>query len=271
MIAYPNAKINLGLNVIRKRPDGFHDIESVFFPIPWKDILEIVPEKKGRGQATFSSSGIPIPHQGEPNLCERVYVLMHRELNLPSVKMHLHKVVPIGAGMGGGSADAAFAASTLNKLFSLNLSDEKLEQIVAQVGSDCPFFIRNKAAFVTGRGDILEPFEINLSGFWIMIVNPNIHIGTKEAYSGVRPSPSSVDLRAILTEHPSKWKDRLRNDFEDSVFPTHPVLPQLKSKFYTRGALYAAMTGSGSTVFGLFENEPEPIEKEKYQLKIARL
>ncbi len=271
MIAYPNAKINLGLNVIGKRPDGFHDIESVFFPIPWNDILEIVPEKKGRGQVIFSSSGISIPSQGEPNLCERVYGFMHREFNLSSIKMHLHKVVPIGAGMGGGSADAAFAATMLNRLFSLDLSSEKLEQIVAQVGSDCPFFIRNEAAFVTGRGEILEPYELNLSGFWIMLVNPNIHVGTKEAYAGIRPTPSSIDLREVLAEHPAKWMDRVTNDFEGSVFPHHAVLPQLKAELYARGALYAAMTGSGSTIFGIFETEPAPISKANYQIKIARL
>lgn len=271
MIVYPNAKINLGLNVIRKRPDGYHDIESVFFPIPWKDILEIIPEKTGRGKVTFTSSGISIPSHGEPNLCERVYALMHAEFNLPSVKIHLHKIVPIGAGLGGGSADAAFAASLLNQLFELKLSDHKLEHIVAQVGSDCPFFIQNKPAFVTGRGEFLESFNLNLSGFWIMLINPNIHIGTKEAYSGIRPKPSTIDLRTILGQHPSKWKGKLTNDFEESVFPNHPVIAELKANLYAQGAAYAAMTGSGSTVFGLFETEPKWSGKENYQLKIAQL
>lgn len=271
MITYPNAKINLGLNVVRKRADGFHDIESLFFPIPWTDILEIVPSTEGKGKVVFTSSGIDIPSNGTPNLCEQVYRLLFDEFGIPSIKMHLHKMIPIGAGLGGGSADAAFAATMLNDMFGLGLSPNRLEELVSKVGSDCPFFIRNTPAFVTGRGELLEPFDLDLSGHWIMLVNPDIHIGTKEAYSGVRPAPSKVDLCSVLSEHLSNWKGGVKNDFEESVFQNHPVLAHLKASLYASGAMYAAMTGSGSTVFGLFDSRPNWTGKENYQIKIAQL
>lgn len=271
MISYPNAKINLGLNIIRKRTDGYHDIESVFYPVPWCDILEIVPERVGSGTVTFTSSGISIPSDGKQNLCQQVYELMHTEFGLGSVKMHLHKMVPIGAGLGGGSADAAFAATMLNDMFQLGLSIEKLENIVSLVGSDCPFFIRNTPAFVTGRGEILEPFHLDLTGYWIVLINPNIHIGTKEAYDGVRASEPETSLRTLLTEDISNWKNLVRNDFEASVFPKYPIMQQLKERLYASGAIYASMTGSGSTVFGLFEEEPVWEQTVELQTKIIRL
>ncbi|MCF8464637.1 MAG: 4-(cytidine 5'-diphospho)-2-C-methyl-D-erythritol kinase [Flavobacteriales bacterium] len=271
MISYPNAKINLGLNVIRKREDGYHDIESVFYPVPWRDVLEIVPEKAGKGKVTFTSSGIVIPSDGKPNLCEQVYELMHHEFGLSSVKMHLHKIVPIGAGLGGGSADAAFVATMLNEMFELGLSTKKLEDIVSKVGSDCPFFIRNKPSFVTGRGEILELFDINLSGYWLMLINPNIHIGTKEAYAGIRPLQPTTSLKKLLLRDVSVWKDSVCNDFEVSVFPQHPIIEAIKEQLYSKGATYASMTGSGSTVFGLFEKEPKWKQKDGNQTKIIQL
>lgn len=272
VISYPNAKINLGLNVVRKRADGFHDIESVFYPVPWYDILEIVPEREGKGKVTFTFSGISIPSDGKPNLCERVYALMHDEFGLFSVKMHLHKVVPIGAGLGGGSADAAFAAVMLNDMFELGLLEERLEAIVSQVGSDCPFFIKNKPAYVTGRGEVLQSFDLDLSGYWIVLVNPNIHIGTKEAYAGITPSEPKLSLKELLSKDVSEWKNGVKNDFEASIFPNHPEIEKVKSQLYEFGADYASMTGSGSTVFGLFENEPTHLSFAKeYAVKITRL
>jgi 4-diphosphocytidyl-2-C-methyl-D-erythritol kinase len=271
MISYPNAKINLGLNVVRKRDDGYHAIESVFYPIPWRDILEIVPEKAGKGKITFTSSGIAIPSDGKPNLCERVYQLMHDEFGLFSVKIHLHKIVPIGAGLGGGSADAAFVATMLNEMFELELSTKKLEDIVSKVGSDCPFFIQNKPAFVTGRGEVLEPFDINLAGYWLMLINPNIHIGTKEAYAGILPSLPKTSLQELLHKNVSDWKTSISNDFEASVFPQYPVIQEIKEQLYAQGAAYASMTGSGSTLFGLFDKEPKWTQKDGYQTKIIQL
>lgn len=272
MITYPNAKINLGLNIIRKRGDGFHDIESVFYPVPWRDMLEIVPVKTRKGSVTFSSSGIGIPSNGNANLCEQVYQLLHEEFDLPSIRMHLHKIVPIGAGLGGGSADAAFTATMLNGLFELKLSDEKLEQVVGKVGSDCPFFIRNKPALVTGKGEVLESSDLDLSDHCIMLVNPNIHIRTAEAYSGITPSEPEIRLRELLGKPVSEWKDIVKNDFENSVFSNYPEIPKLKDQLYALGADYASMTGSGSTVFGLFASEPDaPRFPKEYSVKVARL
>lgn len=271
VISYPNAKINLGLNVIRKRADGFHDIESVFYPIPWHDILEIVPDK-GKGKVTFTSSGIEIVSDGKPNLCEQVYQLLHQEFGLPSVRMHLHKIIPIGAGLGGGSADAAFAAVMLNDMFDLGITETKLEEIVAKVGSDCPFFVSNKPAYVTGRGEILDPFDLELSGYWIVLVNPNIHIGTKEAYEGIKPQATETLLLSSLSKDVAYWKHSVKNDFELSIFPKYPAIADLKMKLYELGADYTAMTGSGSTVFGLFENEPAGLNfPQGVSVKIAQL
>lgn len=272
MITYPNAKINLGLNVVRKRQDGFHEIQSVFYPIPWCDVLEIVPEKSGTGEVEFISSGINIPSNGYVNLCEHVYNLIHDDCDLPSVKIHLHKIVPIGAGLGGGSADAAFAAVMLNKMFDLGLPNDHLRAVVSQAGSDCPFFIENKPAYVTGKGEILEPFDLDLSGYWIVLVNPQIHIGTKEAYAGITPSESKSSLKELLSKEVSEWKTGVKNDFEASIFPHHPAIEKLKEQLYDFGADYASMTGSGSTVFGLFEEEPKQMDfPAGYFVKIAQL
>jgi 4-diphosphocytidyl-2-C-methyl-D-erythritol kinase len=272
VISYPNAKINLGLNVIEKRTDGFHNIESVFYPVPWCDILEIVPEKSGRGAVTFTSSGIEIPSDGHVNLCEHVYDLMHDDCDLPAVKIHLHKIIPIGAGLGGGSADAAFTAVMLNQMFDLRLSSDHLQAVVSQAGSDCPFFIENRPAYVTGRGELLEPFSLDLSGYWILLVNPNIHIGTKEAYAGITPSKPEHSLKDVLSREVSEWRNTLKNDFEASIFPNHPEIEKLKTRLYNLGADYASMTGSGSTVYGLFENRPQLFNfPEGYSVKIAQL
>ncbi|MGB1318394.1 MAG: 4-(cytidine 5'-diphospho)-2-C-methyl-D-erythritol kinase [Flavobacteriales bacterium] len=272
MISYPNAKINLGLNILRKREDGFHEIKSVFYPVPWNDILEIVPQKVGRGKVAFTSSGIDIPSNGGLNLCEQVFNLLHEQYNLPSVNIHLHKQIPIGAGLGGGSADAAFAAVMLNDMFELKLSEAELEDLVSKVGSDCPFFVRNKPSRVTGRGEILSAFDLDLTGYWIVLVNPNIHIKTEEAYAGITPSEPVFSPWLYLMEDVYDWKNCLKNDFEDSIFPNHPEIENLKTQLYSFGADYAAMTGSGSTVFGLFENEPkEMMFSDSYSTKIERL
>ncbi len=254
MIAYPNAKINLGLNILRKRPDGYHDIESLFIPVQWRDILEIVEHSEGtRGSVLFSSSGIPVPNDGRPNLCERAYHLLNERHALPSVRIHLHKIVPIGAGLGGGSADAAFTLRMLNELFRLGESDAELEHLAGLLGSDCPFFVRNSPQFVTGRGECMEPFPMHLTGLHMLIVYPKIHIGTAEAYAGVTPAMPTTPLVELLRVPIEDWKHLVRNDFEESVFPNHPVLPRLKQQLYDAGAIYASMTGSGSSIFGIFK------------------
>lgn len=254
MIAFPNAKINLGLFITEKRPDGFHNLESVFVPVGWSDVLEILPSAETR----FVSSGIPIPGDASTNLCLRAYETLSRDFDLPPVYMHLHKVVPIGAGLGGGSADAAFTLKMLNELFSLGLPDERLEAYARLLGSDCAFFIRNEAKFCYGKGDEFSEIRINLAGKSILLVNPEIHISTAEAYAGVRPRPSGVDWQRIAGSPVGEWKQWLRNDFEDSLFPVYPGLPALKEALYASGAAYAGMSGSGSTVYGIYEGDPPP-------------
>ena len=255
MISYPNAKINLGLNILRKREDGFHDIESVFYPVKWRDILEIVPSGVGKGKVDFSASGIAVPGELSSNLCVKAYQLLNNDHDLPSIKIHLHKRVPIGAGLGGGSADASFTLAMVNELFGLNLTVEELENYAAQLGSDCPFFIRNRPALVTGRGEVMNPIQVDLHRWRIVLINPQIHIGTAEAYSNVSPTVPNLSIERIITKPIHEWKNVLKNDFEASVFPSHPTVKNIKAKLYERGAVYASMTGSGSTVFGLFKNE----------------
>ena len=270
MISYPNAKINLGLNIIEKRADGFHEIESVFYPIDWKDILEIVPSGEVNGMVEFSSSGIEIPESNGGNLCERAYQILHDRYALPSVKIHLHKVIPIGAGLGGGSADASFTLKMLNELFDLRLPDQELETFAAELGSDCPFFIENVPKFVTGRGEEMEPIEVDLSSFCIVLINPNIHIGTAEAYANVSLGASQEELRSAINFDPEYWGNAVKNDFEVSLFPSYPKLAELKARLLAMGASYAAMTGSGSTVFGLFKGEiPDLSEFSNYLVKVC--
>lgn len=258
MIAYPNAKVNLGLNILRKRADGFHDIESVFIPVKWRDILEIIEDRNGaRGTVTFTASGISVPNDGKANLCERAYLLLHARHGLPAVRIHLHKLVPIGAGLGGGSADAAFTLRILNDLFALGEDAPTLENLAAQLGSDCPFFIRNTPQMVTGRGEAMQPIDLDLSGLHMLLVYPNIHIGTAEAYAGVVPRKPKHSIQETIALPVEQWKGMLHNDFEDSLFPKYPQLKELKEMMYAQDAVYAAMTGSGSAVYGIFHRPAE--------------
>lgn len=253
MLVFPNAKINLGLHVLQRRTDGFHNIQSIFYPVGWSDVLESVVDESKSGQCQFSSTGLPIPGNPESNLCRKAYQILATENELAAVKIHLQKIIPIGAGLGGGSADGAFALSLLNQLLKLGHSDAHLEVLAAQLGSDCPFFIQNKPSLVSGRGEVLEPISIDLSSYYIVLVNPGIHIGTAEAYAGIQPDPDAPDLRKWLDEPLENWKGNVTNHFEHSVFPNHPKLPAIKEKLYEIGAVYASMTGSGSTLYGLFE------------------
>ncbi|EON77191.1 4-diphosphocytidyl-2-C-methyl-D-erythritol kinase [Lunatimonas lonarensis] len=258
MIVFPNAKINLGLYITAKRSDGYHEIQSCMYPIPLTDALEIQVSKKNR----FESSGLPIPGNPEDNLILKAYRLLKKDFqDLPHISVHLHKYIPIGAGLGGGSADAAFALTLMNQLFELYLEDWILEDYAAQLGSDCPFFVGNTPKLVSGRGELMEDSPLDLQGKWIVLVYPNIHISTKEAYAGVKPTPLESSLSECLAE-PDNWQSCLKNDFEASLFPLYPLLKTLKEQFYEAGAYYAAMSGSGSSVFGLFENEPPPLPAE---------
>jgi 4-diphosphocytidyl-2-C-methyl-D-erythritol kinase len=252
MVTFPNAKINIGLQITEKRPDGFHNLLSCFYPVGWSDVLEILPAET----LSFRSTGIPIPGDTSGNLCLRAYESLKRDFDIPPVMIHLHKVVPIGAGLGGGSADCAFALKTFNTLFELNLSVSELQNYARPLGSDCAFFIENTPKFCVEKGDIFEEINLSLATKHIVLVNPNIHISTKEAYSGVKPQKPVVSLKEVLENAPlNQWKDLIKNDFEDGLLPKYPAIAQVKSDLYALGATYASMTGSGSTVFGIFEEE----------------
>ena len=254
MIVFPNAKINIGLSVVEKRQDGFHNIESIFYPIfHLKDILEIVLNTDNdNNEVLFSSSGIVIPGNNNENLCVKAYQLLKADFNIPSVKIHLHKVIPIGAGLGGGSSDAAFTLKLLNAIFNLNLSEEKLIAYAQKLGSDCAFFIRNKSVYAYNKGDEFKDINLNLDNYKIEVVFPNIHVSTKEAYDGIKIRKRDMDLREQLKLPIDYWKNVIKNDFEASIFSKYKIIEQTKLALYKRGAIYASMTGSGSAVYGIF-------------------
>jgi len=254
MIVFPNAKINLGLNVVNKRSDGFHDIETVFYPINLKEALEVLPTESKEN--LFSSTGMKIPSSQDGNLVLQAYNLLANDFDLPRFEFRLHKLIPIGAGLGGGSADASSTIKAINVYCKLGLTPIEMEGYAAKLGSDCPFFIRNKVIFATGKGDVFHEVNCSLKDKYILLVNPNIHVSTATAYAGVQPKNRERNIPEVLKEPVEKWKDLLFNDFEPSVFAAHPALDVLKRKLYEKGALYAAMSGSGSTMFGIFENKP---------------
>ncbi len=254
MVTFPNAKINIGLNIVGKRPDGFHDISSCFYPVGWADALEVL----SADTLSFASSGLTIPGDADSNLCLKAYHLLSRDFALSPVSIHLLKAVPIGAGLGGGSADAAFTIKALNQLLSLDLSPEKQQDYARSLGSDCAFFIENKPMYCFGKGDEFEEIPLRLTGKWIMLVNPGLHISTAEAYAGVVPQTPVEELRALLQRPIGQWRDSVTNDFEKTIFRNYSILPQTKEKLYGLGAQYASMSGSGSTLYGIFDQEPDP-------------
>jgi 4-diphosphocytidyl-2-C-methyl-D-erythritol kinase len=252
MITFPNAKINLGLNVVAKRDDGYHNIETIFYPVSGlTDILEIVESD----EFSFHPTGIPVDSAPENNLCVKAYRILEREYQLPPVSIYLHKIIPLGAGLGGGSSDASFTLTTLNKIFGLNISSGQLKNYASDLGSDCAFFIDNIPSKALGRGELLEPVEVNLSGLHLLLEKPDIHVSTKEAYSSIVPQIPDLSVSDIIKLPIDKWKDLLQNDFEKSIFPIHPAIARIKEKMYDRGAIYSSMSGSGATVFGLFKEK----------------
>ena len=278
MVVFPNCKINIGLRIGSKRADGFHNLSTIFIPIPLTDAVEIIPATSANGkQVIYSQSGIAIDGNEADNLCIKAYYLLQKDFpQLPAVRMHLHKNIPMGAGLGGGSADASFTLQLLNKQFQLNLSTTQLIDYSLQLGSDCPFFIINKPCIATGRGEILEELLLDLSSYTIMLVNPGIHINTGWAFkqlqlSGTESAPDN--LTAIIKEPIDSWKNDLINDFELPVFHLHPEIKKIKEVLYSNGAKYAAMSGSGSTIFGIFEKDCIPTIKfpESYFLKLLQL
>jgi len=256
VVSFPNCKINLGLNITARRSDGYHDLETVFIPISFKDALEVIHAQNDKETVQYSSSGMPVEIDPSHNLCIKAYHLLKNDYpQLPAVKLHLHKTIPSGAGLGGGSADGAFTLKLLNTKFNLGISEEQLMAYALQLGSDCPFFIYNKPCFATGRGEIIEPVEIDLSAYKFLIVNPGIHISTKQAFSELTPSIPSISIKEAIKQPINAWKDSIKNDFESAVFKNFPEIKEIKNELYKSGAVYASMTGSGSTVFGIFEKK----------------
>jgi 4-diphosphocytidyl-2-C-methyl-D-erythritol kinase len=250
MVVFPNCKINIGLNIINRRTDGFHDIESVFYPVPWNDILEIIPSEREE----FIFEGTKIDCTLNDNLCYKAYQLIKDDYKIPSIKLYLYKNIPSGAGLGGGSSDAAFTLQTLNSLFSLGLSDEKLLQYASVLGSDCAFFIKNKPIYATGKGNVFEDIPVNLKGYYLLIVKPKLNVSTAEAYKLINQETPETSLIDSINLPVSKWKLRIKNDFETPLFHVYPELKVIKDKLYALGAVYSSMSGSGSAIYGLYES-----------------
>lgn len=253
--SYPNAKINLGLFVTERRDDGYHDLLSVFYPVEsLHDELTITVDHS-TANYTFAQQGIKVDSAPEDNLVIRAYRLMQELYGIRHVRIELVKNIPFGAGLGGGSADAAFTLGALNELFALGLSQQTLAAHAKKLGADCPFFIYNKPMLVSGIGDIFEPVNTDLGRYRIEVVKPDVSVSTAEAYRGIKPRAATCDPKHVVQNIPvSRWKDYLHNDFEDTIIPLHPEIGALKQQFYDRGALYASMSGSGSAVFGILEN-----------------
>jgi len=251
MIRFAPCKINLGLHVIEKRPDGYHTIETCFVPVPWYDVVEVIPAAQFR----FSASGLSVPGPDSDNLCIRAYRLLQENLSLPPVEIHLHKQVPMGAGLGGGSSDAASVLRLLNDVFALELTDEKLRHFAARLGSDCPFFIDHRPMLGTGRGEQVEPVAVSLDRCFLVIVKPDEQVSTAAAYAGITPRMPARPLTEVLTKPVAAWREELVNDFEERIFARFPVIAKIKTQLYQQGAVYAAMSGSGSAVYGIFAGE----------------
>jgi 4-diphosphocytidyl-2-C-methyl-D-erythritol kinase len=277
MISFPNAKINLGLNIVSKRPDGYHNIETVFYPVKLRDVLEIVPVPPRRDAInrvstpcavpTFIQTGIPITGDPQKNLVLKAYQLLKAQYEIPEIDIYLQKNIPFGAGLGGGSADAAFMLKLLNDFAELHLPVEQLEELAARIGADCPFFIQNKPVFAEGTGTVFSPVNLSLFGYYLYLVKPDVPVSTQEAYAGVKPQSPKESIRDIICDPVRTWKDRLVNDFETSIFARYPEIGAIKQKMYDRGAVYASMSGSGSSVFGIFET-PEKLDAEFPNLSV---
>lgn len=273
MITFPNAKINLGLNITEKRPDGYHNLETLFYPVhSLEDALEIdVPTASHRQEYTLRISGMEVAGPVEDNLVVKAYLLLRDEFRLPPVNIHLFKHIPSGAGLGGGSADAAFMLTLLNERFAIGLTDDQMERYATTLGADCAFFIRNKPTYAEGTGNIFSPIKLSLSGYKLLIVKHNdIFVSTREAFSFIKPHRPICPLREIIARPVAEWKELLVNDFEASVFRQHPLLEKIKEELYLEGALYASMSGSGSSIFALFAPEAAiPILPPSANLKDA--
>lgn len=259
MLVFPNSKINLGLRVLDKRPDGYHNLSSVFYPIPYSDVIEVFSIENDHDQYLYS--GLPIPGSGGGNLCKKAIQLLRREFEFSFVSVHLHKAIAMGAGLGGGSSDASFLLMAVRDMFQLKISNSKLEQMALQIGSDCPFFIENKAVSVSGRGELFDPCSVDLSGYFMVIVTSEVHISTADAYANIQRINHDMNPSEVIEKLPvGEWINHLHNDFEGFAFEKFPRLKKTKDALYQLGATYASMTGSGSAIYGVFKKEIDRTE-----------
>jgi 4-diphosphocytidyl-2-C-methyl-D-erythritol kinase len=250
MISFPHAKINLGLSIVSKRPDGFHNLETVFYPLPIRDVLEIIPSEKTR----FLPTGLEIPGAAGDNLVMRAYLLLKSDFPvIGPLNIYLHKTIPMGSGLGGGSSDAAAILHLMNRVFGLEISPAELSRYALKLGSDCPFFMQSHPCFALGRGENLEPIGLDLSAYSFLLIHPEIRIETAWAFSKIKALASGTDLKKDIFKPIETWTENIKNEFEIPVFGFHPVLKQIKEKLYKTGAIYASMTGSGSTIYGIFQ------------------
>ncbi len=259
MLIYPNAKINIGLNVVERRPDGYHNLETVFYPINLQDALELQTIEGEAPECGYKLkvSGTILDGSPDDNLVVKAYKLLKKEFDFPAQKIHLYKHIPVGAGLGGGSSDAANMIKMLNEKFSLGLTDERMENYAVQIGADCPFFIKNKPVFATGIGNEFTPLDLSLTGKTLVLVKPDIFVSTRDAYALVEPQKPAAPLTELLKQPLEQWKDNVVNDFERSVFVRYPEIAAIKDKLYDLGAVYASMSGSGSAVYGIFNESIE--------------
>ncbi len=262
MITFPNAKINLGLNIVEKRPDGYHNLETIFYPIKLQDALEVTRLQDDTAPFKLHVSGTNLEGTAEDNLVVKAYRLLKDDFQLPPIDIHLFKHIPTGAGLGGGSADCAFMIKLLNEKFILNLSIDQMEQYAAKLGADCAFFIQNKSVFATGIGNLFHPIDFSLKGYHLVLVKPNSSVSTREAYANIIPCKPEVSLLEIIKQPIETWRESMKNDFEYSVFLSHPEIAAIKDKLYDLGAVYASMSGSGSAVYGIFKAPIENVDEK---------
>ena len=262
MITFPNAKINIGLNIINRRADGYHNLETVFYPIQIKDALEVIENS----EMSFETSGIEIPGFANENLCLKAYDLLRADFDLPNIKIHLHKQIPIGAGLGGGSADAAFFIKLINEKFNLDLLVEQMQNYCKLLGADCAFFVENKPVFALEKGDVFEAVDLDLSAYHIALIMPPVHVSTGEAYRGIKPVHPQKSLKELIKEPVETWQGKITSDFEAHILKNHPQIRGVKAALLEAGALFALMSGSGASVYGIFENKVDLTFLEKNNL-----
>jgi 4-diphosphocytidyl-2-C-methyl-D-erythritol kinase len=263
MVGFPKAKINIGLRITAKRRDGFHDIETIFYPVSLCDALEFVESSETSSSDTITVTGIDPGNRPEDNLVITAINILRKRHPIPALKIHLHKVIPAGAGLGGGSSDAACTLSSLNRYYNLSLDVSELRKIALKTGSDSPFFIDPVPSYATGQGEVLTPVDPIADGFHLLLVNPGIRVNTREAYSNCTPRTSTIKLIDLYNQPIPEWKNLIYNDFEKNIFRQYPIIGDIKRKLYESGAVYSSMSGSGSTVYGIYSHKPEVPEEIK--------